>query len=119
MAVNPDDLKKYFILENKTPTTLINQDKIDIPADYLNFILNLSQSLTAYPELPVENYQIDQEFRSISVKFINGPTVYFNTKLVASEQLNRLIIVKKEKIKDNFSKVNYIDLRYGDRIFIN
>jgi len=119
VAVNPDDLKKYFILENKTPISLIKQDKIDIPNDYLSFILNLSRSLEAYPDLKPENYQIDQGFRSLNVKFLNGPTVYFNTKLVASEQLERLVLVKKEKIKDNFNKVNYIDLRYGDRIFIN
>ncbi len=119
VPVNPEDLKKYFILENNTPTTLIANDKISIPNDYLNFILNLSRSLQAYPELKLENYQIDQGFRSINVKFLDGPTVYFNTKLVASEQLERLILVKKEKIKDNFSKVRYIDLRYGDRIFIN
>lgn len=119
VAVNPDDLKKYFILENKTPLSLIKQDKIDIPADYLNFVLNLSRSLESYPDLKAENYQIDQGFRSLNVKFLNGPTVYFNTKLIASEQLERLVLVKKEKIKDNFNKVNYIDLRYGDRIFIN
>lgn len=117
--VNPEDLKKYFVLENKTPVSLIKQDKIDIPGDYLGFILNLSSSLAKYPELVAEKYQVDLGYRSVNVKFVNGPTVYFNTKLVAAEQLERLILVKKEKIKDNFSKVNYIDLRYGDRIFIN
>jgi cell division septal protein FtsQ len=119
IAVNPEDLKKYFILDNNSPTSLLNDDKIDIPSDYLGFIINLARSLEAYPELIAENYQIDQGYRSVNVKFLNGPTVYFNTKLVAAEQLERLVLVKKEKIKDNFSKINYIDLRYGDRLFIN
>jgi len=87
--------------------------------DYLNFILTLSKAISNYPELSVEKFEIDQGYRSVNVKFVNGPMVYFNTKLDAAEQLNRLILVKKEKIKDNFSKVNYIDLRYGDRLFIN
>lgn len=119
MPVNTDDLQKYFVLENKAPTSVIKNNKVDIPADYLSFILNLSKSLESYPELKTEKYEIDQGYRSVNVKFVNGPTVYFNTKLLAPEQLDRLILVKKEKIKDNFNKVNYIDLRYGDRIFIN
>ena len=118
-TVNPEDLKKYFILENKTSISLIKNNKIDIPSEYLNFVLNLSRALSNQSDLQVEKFEIDQGYRSISVKFVNGPTAYFNTKLIASEQLDRLILVKKEKIKDNFSKVNYIDLRYGDRIFIN
>ena len=117
--VNTDDLQKYFVLENKTPTSVIKNDKVDIPVEYLNFILNLSKSLESYPELKTEKYQIDQGYRSVNVKFANGPTVYFNTKLQAPDQIERLMLVKREKIKDNFSKVNYIDLRYGDSIFIN
>jgi cell division septal protein FtsQ len=119
VPVTADDLKKYFVLENDTPVSVTKNGKIDVPEDYLNFILTLSKAISNYPELSVEKFEIDQSFRSVNVKFNNGPTVYFNTKLDATEQLNRLILVKKEKIKDNFSKVNYIDLRYGDRLFIN
>jgi pyruvate/2-oxoglutarate dehydrogenase complex dihydrolipoamide dehydrogenase (E3) component len=59
------------------------------------------------------------EFNTIKVKFRNGPLVFFNTKTDVVSQIDRLVLVKKEKIGDNFSKTNYIDLRYGSRIFIN
>jgi cell division septal protein FtsQ len=120
VAVSDADKAKYLILENKNTTDLISdKNKINISDTYLNFILELGNLLSTKPELPVERFIIDQEFNTIKVKFQNGPLVYFNTKEDAKTQLDRLILVKKEKIKDNFSKTNYIDLRYGDRIFIN
>lgn len=119
-AVLEADKQKYFILENKNSLNLIDdKNKIIIKDDYLQFIINLAAQLTNYPDQPVERYIIDQEFNTVKVKFLNGPLVYFNIKADSAGQINRLLLVKKEKIKDNFSKTNYIDLRYGDRIFIN
>lgn len=122
-AVSEEDKKKYFILENKNTSSLIGiKNKINIKSDYLNFILDLNQRLSAYPELAVEKFIIDQEFNMVTVKFVGGPSVYFNTRGgagSAADQINNLLLVKREKIKDNFSRTNYIDLRYGDRIFIN
>jgi len=118
--VQEADLKKYFILENKGATTLVGaKNKIDIGEAYLQFILELNNRLLSYSELPVEKFIIDQEFNTIKAKFLNGPVVYFSVKDSAQKQIGLLLLVKKEKIKDNFSKTNYIDLRYGDKIFIN
>lgn len=118
--VSEDDKARYLILENKNSSDLISENnKINISDEYLGFILELANNLSAIPELSVERFIIDQEFNTVKVKFRDGPLVYFNTKTNAKEQIDRLVLVKKEKIKDNFSKTNYIDLRYGDRIFIN
>jgi len=119
-AVASEDLKKYFILENKNPGTLIGEkDKINIKSNYLNFIFELNGQLTVHQDLPTEKFIIDQEFNTIKVKFLNGPLVYFNTNDSAVNQVNNLLLVKNGKIKDNFSKTNYIDLRYGEKIYIN
>jgi cell division septal protein FtsQ len=119
-AVAEEDKTRYLVLENKNFGTMITaSEKINVASDYLNFVLDLSRRLAAYPELAVEKFIIDQEFNTIKVKFISGPIVFFNTKEEAGLQVNRLWLVKKEKIKDNFSRTNYIDLRYGDKIFVN
>lgn len=117
--VSEEDKKKYLILENNASSLINEKNKLILQENYLNFILSLGQELSLHQDLPVERFVIDQEFNTIKVKFLNGPLVYFNVKSGVSEQVNRLALVKKEKIKDNFSKVNYIDLRYGERIFIN
>lgn len=119
-VVSEEDKSKYLILENRNAESMIDEkNKINISDAYLNFILELANQITVHPELSVERFIIDQEFNTIKVKFRDGPLVYFNTKTDAKAQIERLVLVKKEKIKDNFSKTNYIDLRYGDRIFIN
>jgi len=119
-VVSEDNKAKYLILENKNTNSLLDEkNKINISTDYLNFIFELANSLTTHQELSVERFIIDQEFNTIKVKFKDGPLVYFDTKVEAKTQVDRLVLVKKEKIKDNFNKTNYIDLRYGDRIFIN
>jgi cell division septal protein FtsQ len=118
--VTEEDKGKYFILENKNPDSLIGQDnKINVNSDYLGFAFKLSELITHNRELSLEKFMIDWEFNTLKVKFKDGPEVYFNTRDQADTQLDRLLLVKKEKIKDNFSKTEYIDLRYGDKIFIN
>jgi cell division septal protein FtsQ len=118
--VSDEDKTKYFILENKNTDNLVNSwGKISLSDAYLGFIFTLADYLKISQEVEAEKYVIDVEFNTIKVKFKDGPLVYFNTRNEAIAQLERLILVKKEKIKDNFSKTNYIDLRYGDKIFIN
>jgi cell division septal protein FtsQ len=120
IPINPEDFGKYFVLENKSDSVTINeQNKITLKDDYLKFVQNLNQILSTHQDLPVEKFIIDQELNSIIVKFKNGPSAYFSVKDDAAEQVEYLALVKKEKIGDNFSKTNYIDLRYGARIFIN
>lgn len=119
-AVNPADQKKYFTIENQGGETLISaSDELDIAPAELNFITELQAALSAYPDLPVDHFIIDSELNTVKVKFQNGPLAYFNTQDSVTSQVNILHLVKNAKIKDNFSKTNYIDLRYGNRVFIS
>lgn len=119
-TVSAEDKQKYFLLENTNPETLIAaNNKINISSDYLTFILTLNSALELHPDLPVAEFIIDSELNTVKVKFVAGPLAYFNVKDAISSQVNILLLVKKEKIKDNFKKTNYIDLRYGSRVFIN
>jgi len=119
-AVKEEDLEKYFILENKSQAVFINSiNQINIKNDYLEFAFSLNEALKNYPDLKAERFIIDQELNSLTVKFLEGPMVYFNIKNNPAEQLVDLDLVKKQKIGDNFNSINYIDLRYGSRIYIN
>ena len=119
-AVDISEIDKYPVLENNIPGSMIDsRDKINIKTGYLEFFLSLSEKLSGLSEFNLEKFIIDQEFNMITVKFKDGPAVYFNVLNDVGSQIDYLVLVKKEKIKDNFSKTNYIDLRYGDRVFIN
>jgi hypothetical protein len=119
-AVSEEDKKKYPIFDNQTGQTMIgSRNKIGIKDEYLRFFLDLHSAFSSENSVSVEKFVLDREFNTLRVKLIDGPLVYFNTKSSAREQLNNLILVKNAKIKDNFNKTNYVDLRYGDKIFIH
>lgn len=119
-SVSEEDMSKYFILENKNPRSLISsQNRLNIKPEYLEFTKSLNSFLDNEEELTLDRFILDWEFNTLKAKFVDGPLVYFNIQDKADEQLNRFLLVKNEKIKDNFSRTDYIDLRYGDRIFIN
>lgn len=117
-VVNPDDLKKFPVIVNETPNTLIENDYLKIDASYLTFIFGIKTITEKNPELLVDRYLISQELNTVKVVFQNGLLAYFSIKDDVTKQIEKLLIVKKEKIKDNLSKVNYVDLRYGDKVYI-
>lgn len=116
--VKPEDLLLFPLIVNQSGRELAANDYLDIDPDYLVFIFSLKTEVEKNGELSIESFIIDQEFKTVKVKFRDGLLAYFNTKEEALKQLEKLLIVKKEKIKDNLSVVNYLDLRYGDKVYI-
>lgn len=117
--LGPISPENYFLVENDSSSTMITANHIKISSDYLNFIISLHKSLSSHPDLKATTYILDSEFNTVKIKFKNGPLVYFSVNSSAKSQVDNLVLVKNEKIKDNFNRTNYIDLRYGNRIFIN
>lgn len=116
--VKPEDLMLFPLIINQSGRELAATDYLDIDPEYLVFIFSLKTEVEKNRELLIESFIIDQEFKTVKVKFRDGLLAYFNTKEDALKQLEKLLIVKKEKIKDNLSVVNYLDLRYGDKVYI-
>ncbi|MEI6835823.1 MAG: hypothetical protein WCK59_03235 [Candidatus Falkowbacteria bacterium] len=117
-VVTPDDLNKFPIIENQTPDSLIENDYLKINPDYLSFIFALKNEAEKSPETAISRYLISQELNTIKVVFKNGLLAFFNVKDDINKQLEKFLVVKREKIKDNIGSVNYIDLRYGDKVYI-
>lgn len=117
-VVNPDDLKKFPVIVNETPDSLIENDYLKIDQSYLTFIFGIKTITEKNPELLVDRYLISQELNTVKVVFQNSLLAYFSIKDDVIKQIDKLLIVKKEKIKDNLSKINYVDLRYGDKVYI-
>lgn len=116
--VNQEDLKKFPIIENQTPESLIENDYLEIDPDYLNFIFSLRNEADKNSETLINKFIISQEINTIKISFQNGLLAFFNVKDDITKQLEKFLVVKREKIKDNIDKVNYVDLRYGDKVYI-
>ncbi len=111
--------KKHLILIENTTTPKIKGQQLEIGKDQLNFILNLAVNLDKY-SLPakIDRLRIDNSEYAITLVLEKGPLIYFNTRLNSRMQLEKLSLVIKEKIKDDFFKKQYIDLRYGDMVYV-
>jgi len=121
--INPLDIahKKYPLIFNQGETKIITvngQEIVQIDSVCINYILSLYNELK--PEkygFEIERFAIDNELNTIRVALYNGPSVYFNILESQEKQINKLLIIKNEKLKDDFNKKSYIDLRYGDRVY--
>jgi cell division septal protein FtsQ len=116
--VTAEDLQRFPIIENQSGRELATSEYIQMDLDYLSFIFTLKGEVEKNPGLLIDRFIIDQEFKTVKVKFKDGLLAYFNTQEEATKQLDKLLVVKKEKIKDNLDKINYLDLRYGDKVYI-
>lgn len=117
-VVNPDDLKKFPVIENQTTNPLIENDYLKIDPSYLTFVFAIKTVAEKNSDLAINKFLITNDINTVKVLFQDGLLASFSTKNDATEQINNLIVVKNQKIKDNLSKIDYIDLRFGDKIYI-
>ena len=110
--------KEYPLILNLSPAK-ITDNQITVPLNYLNYARELDLALKEHhkEEFKTNNFIIDSELNTVKVELDNGPQIFFNINENMLQQIEKLIVVKQEKIKDFFSKKIYIDLRYGTRVF--
>jgi cell division septal protein FtsQ len=117
--VNPIDvsLKAYPVIKNESQDKTQN-GKTGFAGKYISFVLQLFSEIKKYPEdFKIDSFIVDNDMNTVKVALDGGPKIYFNTDNTIEGQMNKLIILKKEKLKDTFAKKEYIDLRYGDSIY--
>ncbi|MDD2680884.1 MAG: FtsQ-type POTRA domain-containing protein [Patescibacteria group bacterium] len=113
-----DDFKNYPVL-----TPIIQDDYIlannclDVDDGFLSSMLSLSEKLGAYDNLGVKDYILESEFNTLTINLTAGPKVYFNIKNELDKQVKKLEVIEREKPEDEFKALEYIDLRYGDRVY--
>jgi len=102
-------LKDYPIVEN------IDGQK-DIKKR-LDFIFLAFTELKKYEDLKIEKFIIDKDINTIKAVLVIGPQIYFNIDRNINHQIKKLLIIKKEKLKEKFKEKIYIDLRLGDSVY--
>ncbi len=98
--------------------TNIDGSKIDLDRQYLDFMLELYRKFSL-TDLKIDKFVIDKNPDTLRVNLKDGPFLLFSLKESQEKQINKLIALRQEKLKDNFKKIKYLDLRYGDKVFYN
>ena len=85
----------------------------------INFVLSLADKIgSVQPKIIPEKYLIaNAEDPTVTIVSSSTPTIDFTVKEEAEKQLNRLIILIKNTLKDDFNKKKYINLKFGEKIF--
>ncbi len=66
---------------------------------------------------PVEKILIDNDINNFKLKIKDGPEVIINLQGDLDKQLSKLEVLITEKLKGDFMKKRYIDIRFGDMIY--
>jgi cell division septal protein FtsQ len=117
--ISPLDLKenKYPLISNSSLLKIYN-GRIGIDPSYLDFAALLFEKFPkVMPEITIDRFNVNDDVDTIKLVTTGGLTVLFNTKDNTDKQLNNLLILKNQKLKDDFKKQKTIDLRFGDKIY--
>jgi cell division septal protein FtsQ len=117
--ISPLDMNEniYPLLTNLSSQKIYN-GRITANPGYLDFAAELFEKFPKImPEIKIDRFIIDDDVDTIKLLTAGGLTVLFNTKDNADKQLNNLLILKNQKLKDSFNKQKTVDLRFGDKIY--
>lgn len=116
LGVQSADRSKLPIVSDERGLTNDNS-KIDLDRQYLDFMLELYQKINNSTDLKIDKFVIDKNPDTLRVNLKEGPFLLFSIKEPQEKQLNKLIILRKEKVKEDFKNIKYFDLRFGDKVF--
>lgn len=110
-AIDPNIPLVHDLTENK-----IEVGKAYLKPQLIKFVIDLSAQLTQN-NLKVKGFELpDISGKEVRAVLEAGYRVYFNAQTDLGQQLANLKLVIREKVKDR--KIQYIDLRLIDKIYI-
>jgi len=110
---------KYPLIENEAGPAVDRDRKISGQEEKIGFIMSLDTRLAAIePKIGVLKYSVrNSEDSTVRVIASGTPALLFNAKENLDTQLDKLVAIIKEKLKADFIKKEYVDLRYGDKVY--
>ncbi len=108
----------YPVIENLTGLKIKDRE-VNINKPTIEYILSLFNEFKDKKHgFEIEKFILDKDINTVKLAILAGPKIYFNTEASAAEQTLSLNLIIKEKLKDSFMSKEYIDLRYGENIYI-
>jgi cell division septal protein FtsQ len=109
--------RKYPLIHNQS-SDKIDENQVTVEQKILDFTISLFQSLKEHEnEFEIEKFILDSDINTVKAVVVNGPELYFNIELDIQKQVNKLLVVKREKLEHNFDTVEYVNLKVGDSVY--
>lgn len=106
------------LIVNKTKKK-IKERRIDMEKDHIKFILDLYDEFgkNYVEDIELDKFIISSEVDKVTALLKKGPEIYFTASKTPEEQIHNLLVIKEQKIKKDFENKEYIDIRYGDKVY--
>ncbi|HUT21903.1 MAG TPA: hypothetical protein VMX18_00675 [Candidatus Bipolaricaulota bacterium] len=89
-----------------------------LSSEEINYIIELNDQLEGQGNKVKTFKQISDSNSDLRVMTEKGFEIYFNQKLSITDQLKRLnLLIREEGLSDKLDRLNYIDLRFGEKVF--
>ncbi|GEM_PF-3116081 len=122
LEVNNQDLKDYPIIKKGS----LSEDDLDsciqLNIDYVNEVIELYDMAKDFENFSFSEILLNTEVYNINLALKQGPEVFFSRRANFSKQLEKLNVIilnLKQESDTNIDDIKYIDVRYGDKAFIN
>lgn len=118
--VSPLELtgKSHPLISNES-NLKVDNSKILVDTSYIASAVDLFKKLAAKTalEINIEKFIVDKDVNTIKILTNEGVRISFNTQDDLDRQIEKLLLIKKEKLKEDFKNKKYIDLRFGDKVY--
>ncbi len=109
--------RDYPIIANSGESK-INNEQAPIDSDAVEIIINIFKKFKDLSaDFKIERFLIGEELNTIKIKLHKGPILIFNSKNDIQKQIDKLKIIKSEKLEGTFDTKEYIDLRFGSSVY--
>ncbi len=120
LEVNEADLKNYPILEKNLIEEKDLSRCLNLNNEYIQDLIYLYNQSDQFRNFSVAKFIINGEVYNINLVLNEGPRVFFSRREDFSRQLRKLEVICDDiKHEDNLENIEYIDVRYGNKAFIN
>ncbi len=120
LKVNEADLKNYpIIVKNLIEEKDLNRC-LKLNGEYMHDLIDLYAISDQFLNFSIAKFIINGEAYNINLVLNEGPRVFFSRREDFIRQLKKLDVICEDiKQEKNLDDIEYIDVRYGDKAFIN
>lgn len=117
IAILENNASQIPQVELKNTTGAINARINVFNGDQVSTILEIYEKLNKEGIMIINFILDDAQDTKITTKTKEGFLIYFTSEDTIQNQIDNLKIILREKIGDNRSNLQYIDLRFGDKVY--
>ncbi|PIZ95913.1 MAG: hypothetical protein COX80_02975 [Candidatus Magasanikbacteria bacterium CG_4_10_14_0_2_um_filter_33_14] len=112
-----EDLGNYPIIYDKNNTTEVTLNTKVLNDEDVSNLIKWFRGLDSNENIPLKYFIFEDNKQDLTIKTYKGTYIKSRLSRPVEEQLDIISNLFKEKIKNENKYINYIDLRYSDRIY--